>query len=96
MKVSLNRIALFFLVFVLSSCSDKPDILPADIAFGEYSFSKTDCEWRGLIYPHDSELVIINSDEELERYCTYDEIGSLPVVDFSTHTLLLARGVELY
>jgi len=60
---------------------------PIEIAFEEYSLET--CQWTNLAY--DDKVMLINSDEELERYiaCTGD---SYPAVDFSEYTLLLASG----
>jgi len=79
----------------------KQDEYPKDIAFTEYSLDSTSCKWirdpheGARCGPEESYLIIINSTEELEKYITC-ESDSYPVIDFSKHTLLLARGVRCY
>jgi len=57
--------------------------------YGEPPFSRI-C-WENTY--NSSELIIINSSEELEQYVTCTDY---PEVDFSEHTLLLARGGHNY
>ncbi len=66
------------------------------ISFDEFSLSNTDCKWIELAYPHDSEMIIINSNKELAEYITESEKSSTLSIDFSQYTLLLARGVTTY
>jgi len=78
----------------------KPDEYPKDIAFTEYSLDSTSCKWISNI-PHArcgaeyNYLIIINSNEELEKHITC-ESDSYPVIDFSKHTLLLACGARCH
>ncbi|MEG2492357.1 MAG: hypothetical protein RSA67_07405 [Alistipes sp.] len=105
MKALINKIALLALMFVASGCSYKCDNMtipktnsdvPTDIPFSEYSFSEPNCKWTDLSYPHKSEVVVINSYQELENFIICTEKSSIPIIDFSKHTLLLARGIEPY
>lgn len=58
--------------------------------------SGTGCYWNELNYPHDNEVVIINSREKLADYITCEEDRFIPSVDFPQYMLLLARGVTPY
>jgi len=67
---------------------------PRAIPFEEYSLSESFCIWSNypsIVYGLD-QVVMINSNEELEQYITCGE-GSYPEIDFSKHTLLLVTGV---
>jgi hypothetical protein len=69
---------------------------PVEVPFTEYSLESTSCEWKELEYEsggYRSEIVIINSDEELQNYivCT-DE--SYPEIDFDKYTLLFTHGMS--
>ncbi|MDR1739820.1 MAG: hypothetical protein LBR45_03595 [Bacteroidales bacterium] len=80
-----------------ASCGDKEpeEKYPLEVPFTEYSLEDTSCAWKTLEYgsePNPSEIAVINSNEELENYFVCTE-GSLPEIDFSKHTLLLARGL---
>jgi len=69
-------------------------ILPIEIPFEEYSLVGTFCQWINLNYPNfplNGELIIINSDQELDNYITC-LAGSYPEIDFLKYTLLLANG----
>lgn len=94
--VSQSRVAVMLLVFVLFGCSQKFDDTVDSIPFELFSLSGTDCHWNELNYPHDNEVVIINSREKLADYITCEEDRFIPSVDFSQYTLLLARGVTPY
>lgn len=84
-------------VFVLFGCSQKFDNMSVQVPFDHFSLSGTGYEWKEVTYPHDYEVAIINSLEELENYIICTEKRNIPIpIDFSQHTLLLARGVELY
>ena len=75
---------------------------PIEIPFTEYLLAGTSCQWRNLNYHPNGDLIIINSNEELENYimaegyspiCTEcPPCDSYPSIDFSKHTLLLASG----
>lgn len=104
MKALLNIVALSASVLTVFGCTQKYDNVtsfkngdaPADITFSEYSISETGCQWTNLSYPQNSEVVVINSYRELENYIICTEKSNIPVIDFSKHTLLLARGIEPY
>jgi hypothetical protein len=70
-----------------------------EIPFEKYSLKGTSCKWTNLSYPYqfhdDAELIIINSNEELENHVSCIE-GSYPEIDFSKHTLLLVNGESGY
>jgi hypothetical protein len=51
--------------------------------------SLTNCQWVNLNF--DDSVIVINSKTELEKYVTKE---TLPPIDFSKHTLLLASGVS--
>jgi len=82
-----------------TSSGGKTDELeyPIDVPFKEYSLEETSCrwvdisdeEWENLNY--EPQVIIINSDSELEKYVTCWESG-YPEINFSRQTLLLARG----
>lgn len=79
-------------------CSQKIDTVKNHVPFSIFSLSETNYEWEELIYPHNSEVVVINSYKELENYIkTTDKnnITTIPI-DFSRQSLILARGVEPY
>ena len=100
MKKRLSLAGIFFLLISISTACDKsndePFDEPIDAPFTEYSLEGTSCRWTNFNGSHyNSELIMINNDKELRKYITsitsdYD----YPAIDFSKHTLLLARGVE--
>ena len=96
--LSLTAILLTTL-FLTISCDNKEippeEKFPRDTPFTEFSLEGTSCEWVrfqgswGTIPP---EIIIINNSEELKTHilCTEEKHSE---IDFSKHTLLLARGV---
>lgn len=62
---------------------------PIKISFKEYSLSETSCQWKDFA---SNQVIIINSDEKLSDYivCIDNDYSK---IDFSKHSLLLARGV---
>jgi len=62
---------------------------PIEIPFEEYSLKGTSCQWTNLAY--DNTVIIIDSDEKMNRYVTGTGSG-YPEIDFETQTLLLASG----
>jgi hypothetical protein len=71
---------------------------PIDILFEDLSWNGTSCYWKNFDFNNfdfDNEVIIINTLEEFQNYftCTND---IYPEVDFSTHTLILARGLSFY
>jgi hypothetical protein len=85
--------SLFLVVRCKKDDKEKPVEYPIDISFTEYSLKET-CHWKNLAY--DDKVILINSDEELEKYIACTGSG-YPTIDFSKHTLLLANGkVEGY
>lgn len=84
-------------VFTMLGCTQKLDTMSRQVPYDLFSLEGTGYVWKELPFPHDSEVVIIDSFEVLEQYITTTQKSnrSLPV-DFSKHTLLLAHGVEPY
>jgi hypothetical protein len=64
-----------------------------NVPFEEYSLEGTLCQWKNLNYHQSGDIIIINSDVELENYISCTE-GTHSEIDFSQYTLLLAYGVE--
>lgn len=70
---------------------------PKNISFTEYSLEETECRWKDIEGAYNQGAVtIINSKEVLESYMECTGESHYPEVDFATHTLLLAHGVERY
>ena len=89
---NLLKLAVFLLIFsgVASSCNPEPDKeYPQNISFTEYSLPETSCHWMNL--PYDDKVLMINNNEELEKYISCAK-GSYPAIDFSKNTLLLVSG----
>ena len=61
---------------------------PIEIPFTEYSLTEILCQWTNF---ESNEVIIINNDEKMRDYivCTGDDYSK---IDFSEHSLLLARG----
>jgi len=97
--LSLIAFFLFFIV-VFSSCkkteSEKsepqPINYPIEIPFDVYSLEGTECKWQNI--PCNHKVIIINSNEEFEKYVSCTE-GSYRAIDFSKYTLLLLSGAHL-
>jgi hypothetical protein len=77
---------LLILLSATSSCGEKEEA--TEVPFTEYSLAETSCWWSNLDI---KEIIIINSNAELEKYITCTE-GTFPEVDFSKNTLLIAHG----
>ena len=73
------------------------DEYPLEIPFTEYYTQGTEdpvvC-WPNLSYPYNGDIVIINSEEELEHYFLC--INDYPLIDFSEYTLLVVNGTINY
>lgn len=76
--VSRSRVAVMLLAIVLFGCSQKFDDTVDPIPFELFSLSGTGCYWNELNYPHDNEVVIINSREKLADYITCEEDRLFP------------------
>jgi hypothetical protein len=63
---------------------------PKEVSFTEYSLASTSCQWTKFNNDND-EVVVINSNEELNRYVSCTD-NDYPAIDFSKYTLLLAHG----
>lgn len=97
MRIPHNTLVAILTVFTFLGCTQKLDTPSREVTYDLFSLSGTGYAWKEVTYPHDNEVVIINSFEELENYITATRKNhqSLPI-DFSKHSLLLARGVEPY
>ena len=71
------------------AAEDKRDF-PIEIPVTEFSLIGTACEWRIFGVDWSGEIFIINCNEELKNYIVCDDF---PVIDFSTQTLLLVKGI---
>ena len=75
---------------------------PVDIAFTEYLLTETSCGWIMEKFNYSNEVLVINSQEEMENYlfCLQPQLiypnETCPEIDFSTHSLLLANGSAGY
>ena len=105
MKTKIVKLAAILLttLFLTISCDNKEtppeEKFPRDIPFTEFSLEGTSCRWVNVPdggFPF--EIVIINSNEELEKQIRDRRVGEnctiedIPAIDFSKYTLLLARG----
>jgi len=83
----------FFLFFtvVFSSCkkTESEPNYPVKISYEEFSLEGTGYQWANL--PYDNKVIVINSNDELEKYMSCEE-DFFPEIDFSKSTLLLASG----
>lgn len=76
----------------------KDEIESVNVPFTEYSLNETSCRWGNLdvgqsTFPYTSKLIIINSNEELEKYVNCAIGNNYPAIDYSQNTLLLSYGV---
>lgn len=85
----------------LSSCNKKEngengeneEKEPGKVPFTEFSLSEATCVLRWITL-HNSELFIINSDEELQRVISCVNESDFPIIDFTRYTLLFVSGME--
>ena len=61
-----------------------------EVSYTEYSLSGTSCEWN--FTKEDSDIIVVNSREELEKYIVCDGECAAPSVDFEKHSLVIAHG----
>ena len=61
-----------------------------EVSYTEYSLSGTSCEWN--FTKEDSDIIVVNSREELEKYIVCDGECTAPSVDFEKHSLVIAHG----
>lgn len=61
-----------------------------DVPYMEYSLAGTQCEWS--FTKDDSDIIVVNSREELEKYIVCDGECTAPSVDFEKHSLVIAHG----
>ena len=57
-----------------------------------YPIADVACTWAELVKDKKGEIIVINSNEELDGYINCLD-GDYPNIDFSKHTLLLANGI---
>jgi len=97
MEQKLSKLTTLFLLFAIAlasscypeECDSQTINHQTEISFKEYSLFGTQCLWENLSY--NGKVIIINSNEELEKYIACVK-GSYPAIDFSKHTLLLVTG----
>jgi len=91
MKATLLKLTALLLILagVAATCNKPPLDYSVNIPFTEYSLDGTQCQWANLAY--DGKVIIINSNEELEKYITCAS-KNYPEIDFSKNTLLLTSG----
>ena len=65
---------------------------PINIPFMEYSLDEG-CHWTNLAY--NDKVIIINSEEDFNRYVACTDSG-YPEIDFAEHTLLLVSGKTVF
>lgn len=63
---------------------------PVELPYAEYSLSGTSCEWN--FTKEDSDIIVVNSREELEKYIVCNGECTAPSVDFEKHSLVIAHG----
>ena len=93
--VALGVVFLLLLAAVSCESAKKPyedDEEEVTFSLGEISLTGTSCEWIRR-EPVGYELIIINSDSELQNYIICTDERRFPSIDFSRYTLLLARGL---
>ncbi len=61
-----------------------------EVSYTEYSLSGTSCEWN--FTKEDSDIIVVNSREELEKYIVCDGECTAPSVYFEKHSLVIAHG----
>ena len=70
---------------------------PIDVPLTKYSLVGTSCRWIGCTNPFSPpNLIVINSNEEMEEHINCFMGDSYPEIDFTQHTLLLAYGYADY
>lgn len=84
-----------FAVCAMTSCEKesaptKIPESPVELPYAEYSLSGTSCEWN--FTKEDSDIIVVNSREELEKYIVCDSECTAPSVDFEKHSLVIAHG----
>jgi len=93
MKTKILFIISFFLLFIVVfvSCKKINTDYPIEIFFDDYSLDGTKCQWTNL--PYNDKVIVINSNEELEKYIDCTD-GNYTAIDFEKSTLLLISGVN--
>lgn len=84
-----------FAVCAMTSCEKesaptKIPESPVELPYTEYSLSGTSCEWN--FTKEDSDIIVVNSREELEKYIVCNGECTAPSVDFEKHSLVIAHG----
>jgi len=76
---------------------DGPSIYPVEIEFTEFDIQGFNCGFPDQNFPfdipiNDGALMVINNENELENLIVCFGDSSYPEIDFSKHSLLLAKG----
>ena len=90
MKRNIFKIAAILLISlgnIFTRCDD-PEKYPIEISVQDYMLGW--CSW--INWADDSKIIIINSDEEMNKYVSCHELLDYPTIDFSKHSLLLVDG----
>lgn len=76
---------------VAASCEEKivDTSKPIEIPVTEYSLYETDCWWTNY---EPNNVIVISSNEDLEKCIACSDDNTYPAIDFSKYTLLLAQG----
>ena len=77
-------------LFFIAGC--KKNDYPIDIPYSIYSLEGIQCQWQNI--PCNHKVIIINSNEELEKYIDCND-SSYPAIDFEKNSLLLASGANI-
>jgi hypothetical protein len=101
MKIKLFLTALLITALAFTSCSEDNPVKENEkkvkkISFSEYSLAGTACHWTPYFLNGDRGALIINSNEELEKYIICPEDSKYPEIDFSEQSLLLVLGATVY
>ena len=77
MKPKLLKLTVLLLLLtgIASSCNPEGTDFPKEVLYQEYALSRS-CQWSNL--PYNEKVLIINSQEEFERYVSCNE-GSYPI-----------------
>ena len=89
MKIKKIILMLPMLLFVCFGCKNDEVDYPVEIMFIDCSLDKTNCSVKHF---ENDKVFIINSIGDLKNNYISCSDDSYPVIDFSKHTLLLAKG----
>ena len=90
-KVDYLKVAtiMFMMIVSLTSCKEKESIEPCEIPITEYSLYETGCWWINF---ESDKIIVINSNQELEKHIACSDGFKYPSIDFSKNTLLFVSG----